>query len=520
MVPSEEPCHFPFRYHGEMHYSCIPGSFSHPEPWCATTENYDRDHQWKYCGKEERPREINNSISCEIDASMEHQVMNSANSSSRVKDTVTLTHAKMEQSVKLGELGFIAFVILVSMGNIARKTDNSSNVAIICLYSSANFLSLLDLGKDTLSIMYAPKFYSPNKFSGPLCDIDHSHTCYSGNGHLYRGMAHFTFLEEPCLPWDSPTLFHEFSSNTLEDALSLGLGEHAFCRNPDNDIQPWCYVLREKQLSWGFCNVPRCHANDSETTMNEEKHVEPVTESPDRTSSTQSSAGSALVCGQRYTKTASRSRVVGGMVAHSDAHPYMAAMPDVSQISVVLGQTLYNVTTKGSIRFQVRGYQLHENYSQINKHHDIALVQLKESAPGHCAEFLHSISPVCLPSSMEVYEEGNQCQVAGWGHQYEGADKPSLYLQEADVPIIPHEQCQSHNVHGTRVKPEMMCAGYMDGRSDACQGDSGGPLVCEERNKATLRGIVSWGIGCAQENKPGVYTNVAHYLDWIQSKMH
>lgn len=57
------------------------------------------------------------------------------------------------------------------------------------------------------------------------------------------------------------------------------------------------------------------------------------------------------------------------------------------------------------------------------------------------------------------------------------------------------------------------------------QGDGGGPLICAAKDesyggkKYLQVGIVSWGIGCGDENVPGVYSSVLANSQWINKKL-
>ncbi|KAM9299512.1 serine protease hepsin [Gastrophryne carolinensis] len=163
------------------------------------------------------------------------------------------------------------------------------------------------------------------------------------------------------------------------------------------------------------------------------------------------------------------------------------------------------------------GYLPFINPDSEENSNDIALVHLL--TPFTLTEY---VQPVCLPALGQQITDGKVCTVTGWGNtQYYG--QQSDILQEASVPIISSAVCNQPEYYENQITGKMFCAGYAEGGIDACQGDSGGPFVCEDTISRTSRwrlcGIVSWGIGCALPNKPGVYAKVDQYQDWIYRVM-
>jgi len=134
---------------------------------------------------------------------------------------------------------------------------------------------------------------------------------------------------------------------------------------------------------------------------------------------------------------------------------------------------------------------------------------------------------VCLPAPDQDVQPGTKCWITGYGRTEVGGEL-SKGLQQARVNILSNFACNFRRLHKWgSIKSNMVCAagsrikGSVDSAAqDTCQGDSGGPLVCESADgQWTVYGVTSWGLGCGNPWKPGVYARVHKNLEWIHRTM-
>src|SRR3954467_7012882 len=125
---------------------------------------------------------------------------------------------------------------------------------------------------------------------------------------------------------------------------------------------------------------------------------------------------------------------------------------------------------------------------------------------------------VAGPGEEGLWKPGTMATIAGFGATEEGGDAPPV-MQEAQVPIT--TDAYAANAYGSSFDPKtMLAAGYPQGGVDTCQGDSGGPLlVPASTGELRLAGDTSWGDGCAQPGKPGVYGRIGDSTlrEWIRT---
>ncbi|XP_072247422.1 hyaluronan-binding protein 2-like [Leuresthes tenuis] len=406
----------------------------------------------------------------------------------------------------------------------------------------------------------------PEGFRGRFCHVGPD-DCYVDDGETYRGLVSETEDGFECLYWNSHFILEKgadpFSSFEDKD----GLGPHNFCRNPDGEQMPWCFYRRGRRLLWDYCDVTPCPEPtnvvptdfvipDPPPTSAKPSTAQPTTVTTqttqvpptDVTSTGVAEPQQFLTCGVPQPKK-SFARIFGGLKVSPGGIPWQVSIQEKPKnsllpyrhicggvlvsscwvltaahcieknkaLQVVAGSLSLDKVEPTAQTIEVENSIVHENYRDTSEavFNDIALLRLKGN-DGFCANETQFVKTACLPDVK--LSDGMECTISGWGAT-ESSDYGSNHLLEADVLLINQEKCSEPKIYGSVLDNSMFCAGYLQGGVDSCQGDSGGPLTCKQNSTSVVYGLVSWGDKCGAKNKPGVYTRVTEFRNWIKSKM-
>ena len=186
-----------------------------------------------------------------------------------------------------------------------------------------------------------------------------------------------------------------------------------------------------------------------------------------------------------------------------------------NQLDVLAGTN--RLAPGGGTRVHVTAKRVHPGYNPRTSGNDVAVLELATPVTASPTVDVETI-PMVQEGQFGLWDPGTMATVTGWGDRdrRDGSTNFPTNLYEVDVPILSNAQCS--NAYGAAyLRTKMMCAGDLNnGGEDSCQGDSGGPLFVPDGGSGWLQvGIVSFGVGCARRNFPGVYTRVARYRTFV-----
>jgi secreted trypsin-like serine protease len=219
--------------------------------------------------------------------------------------------------------------------------------------------------------------------------------------------------------------------------------------------------------------------------------------------------------------------VVGGAIASSGMFPWVVRLSmgcggalTAARVVLTAGHCVDRTGPTTSIKVIAGAVDLKSHQAIVA--HSVTVVRapgFRDETRGDDWALIRLDRPLDLPTLPLVAGnvENGEFVVMGWGQTREGSMKQERKLHYATVPSVPDATCAAeYKKAGVKlVAAESICAGKHG--IDTCQGDSGGPMVGRDATGKWVQvGIVSWGLGCARDGYPGVYSQISTFRDDIR----
>lgn len=221
---------------------------------------------------------------------------------------------------------------------------------------------------------------------------------------------------------------------------------------------------------------------------------------------TQDVVGGSLAPTYPYFAVSAKDTLCGATLFHADLLVTAAHCGNVFvRTGLYLGAT--RVNGDDGTFYKVRRSWTHPSFNPKTLEHDIMVIQLERPVTNVVVPVVDFST---LPDHASVW-------TLGFG-QTDEQSSISEVLRHVELYSMPNALCETmylrlaeyYKISSLRLDTRISVCAAAPGR-DACSGDSGGPLLYDNR----LVGLVSWGIGCARPDAPGVFTRLSSYQEFL-----